>query len=198
MMQKEEILKWCESQDRNAHYLTIPEEMFKLLNNELAVEIATFFNNNILIKLPQQEIEFFEWLKENDRVVWDDLWADTDEEPYLISISFLPMLIDKLTGFPICDLMSNDNYYFTHEHIIEKEAKLFLESVQKRFENKEELTLQQALILQISIQPIDIWHFAYHYNTNLEATKRAAEELAADKMLLHVKNAEHLTSFIRF
>jgi len=198
MTDRKTILEWCEAQDRNAHHLIIPEDKFDLLDEEMSNEIASFFNNNILIKLPEREIKFFEWLKENDPDVWHDLWGATDEIPYIVGISFLPLLIDKLTGFPICDLLETDNYYFTPEHIIEKEAKLFLESIQKRFKNNDELTLQQALMLQISVQPIDVWHFAYHYNTNLEATKKAAEELAADRMLLHLKNAEHLTTFIKF
>jgi hypothetical protein len=198
MADRKAILQWCERQSKNAAYLTIPEDIFKSLNTEMSNLISTYFNNNILIKLPEREIRFFEWLKENDRPVWDDLWGQTDEEPYLVGISFLSLLVDKLTGFPICDLMEIDNYYFTKEHIIDKEAKIFLESIHKRFEEKEQLTLQQALMLQISVQPTDVWHFAYHFSTNLNATKAAAEELASDKMLIHITNAEHLTPFIKF
>jgi hypothetical protein len=198
MKNRDTILQWCERQDKNADYLQIPEDIFELLDEELSNEIAAYFGNNVLIMLPEREIRFFEWLKENDRPVWDDLWAQTDEKPYIVSISFLSLLIDKLTGFPICDLMDIDNYYFTKEHIVDKEAKMFLESIHQRFKDKEQLTLQQALMLQISVQPTDIWHFAYHFKTNLNATKAAIEELAADKMLIHITTAEHLAPFIKF
>jgi len=198
MKNENQILEWCERQDKNADYLTIPEEMFEMLNVESSNLIASYFNNNILIKLPRREIEFFEWLKENDRPVWEDLWGGTETEPYIVGISFLPLLIDKMTGFPICDLLDNDNYYFTNEHIVDKEAKIFLDSIKQRFEDKESLTLQQALMLHISVQPTDVWHFAYHFKTNLEATKHAARELAKDKMLVHLTDAEHLAPFIKF
>ncbi len=198
MSDRETILQWCERQDKTVAYLTMPESIFNLLDVNLANEVATYFNNNILLKLPEREIRFFEWLKENDEEVWNDLWVQADEEHYVVGISFLPLLIDKLTGFPICDLMETDNYYFTKEHIVDKEAKLFLESIHQRFKAKKQLSLQQALMLQISVQPTDVWHFAYHFKTNLNATKAAIAELVADKMLIHITNAEHLVAFIKF
>jgi hypothetical protein len=196
-MTSEQISIWCKEQELTKGYLEIPESVFSALSADTAQEVSAHFNNNCLIKLPAREIAFFEWLKSNDKQVWDDLWGQPDEEPYLVSIIFLKNLIDKITGFPICDLTSYDNYYFTDEHIIDKEAKLFAESSTERFLAKESLTTAQALIMQISIQPTDIWHFAYYFNIPLNQAKEAVHALAFDKMLIHITDSTHLSSFIK-
>jgi len=191
-----EIQDWCLSQDLNTKHLELPENIFNTLDDESAIYIAGYFNNKKLIKLPEQEIQFFEWLKENDVKIWNDLWLDEHIEPYIVSISFLPLLIDKTIGFPICDLMDNDNYFFTSEHIRDKEAEMFLDSIKERFRRKETITLQQALLLRISMLPTDIWHFAYNFDINLEAAKNAIHELVNDNMLIHLTKTEHLAAFV--
>ena len=64
------------------------------------------------MKLPPSEISFFEWLKKNDNIVWNDLWNE-DEDLYQVSIDLLPQFSDNRNGFPICDLQDGLNYYFT-------------------------------------------------------------------------------------
>ena len=156
MTDKEKILKWCENPDLRGSYLDIPQEIIDLLDTESAETVAEFFNHNKLIKLPAHEIEFFDWLKKNDLEVWNDLWEDEQEEPYIVSVSLLPLLIDKSKGFPICDLLQTTNYYFTNEHIAGKEALLFLESIKERVKEGGELTPAQELFLEISEGPVDI------------------------------------------
>lgn len=197
-METQEILDWCISQSLDDGYIIIPEEMFISLDFKAASQIADYFENRILIKLPEREIEFFEWLKENDLPVWNDLWYNPDIEPYLVSISFLPVMIDSTVGFPICDLENLDNYFFMPEMIEGKEAELFLESITKRFKTKGDLTLSQALLLRISLFPTDIWHFAYNYKLPLDSIKEAVKELVDEQMLIHLPSREHIAAFINF
>lgn len=192
----QEVINWISEQVDSKESLVIPEEIFDKLNTENAKFICNSFNNNRMLKLPKREIEFFEWLKINDPKVWEDIWYEVTEEPYIVGIGLLPQLIDKLTGFPICELQFEDNYYFTAKHIVNKEAHLFVESIKTRFLDNQELTLQQLLLLQISSQPTDIWHFAYHFNQDLQKSKLAIKTLVQDKMLIHLTNAEHLTTFV--
>jgi len=196
LMVEQEIINWISEQVDNNNYLVIPEDIFDKLNAENVKFICDYFNNNHMMKLPEREIRFFEWLKIHDPKVWEDIWFEATEEPYIVGVGLLPQLIDKLTGFPICELQFEDNYYFTVNHIVDKEAQLFLESIKTRFLDKKELTLQQLLLLQISMQPTDIWHFTYHFNQDLNQSKLAIKSLEHDKMLVHLTNAEHLSAFI--
>lgn len=193
----EYIKNWLEENP----YVEFTDELIYEMPNEAAEEIAKRYGNRGLMKLPSKEIEFFEWVKRNDPNVWDDLWTgDTlDNESYVITLNFLPLLKkfpDR--GFPICDLLSTDNYYFTAQHMVDKESEMMVESVKQRFKGKHKLTLAQLLVLEISIDPIDIWHFAYKYKVNIDDAKEAAHELVEDGVLVHLKDADHLSSFIEF
>ena len=197
-MNPEEIINWFDSQDIAGDYIFIPEEIYKEIDSEIAMLIVEHFGGRMLIKLPQQEIDFFEWLKIEDAAVWDDLWSDTDAEPYVVSLSLLPVIIDKQIGFPICDLLNNDNYFFTQDHIEGTEANLYVESIRTMFMDKKKITLPQSLLLNISIMPTDIWHFAYNNRVNINKVKSAVQELVEEKLLIHLTSAEHLASFIKF
>jgi len=148
--------------------------------------------------LPDSEIKFFDWLKENDKDVWVDLWDNESEEPYLVGIAFLPLLIDKKRGYPICDLNLNDNYYFTKDHIVDKESEILLSSIQKRVMENQPISIAQKLLLQISLFPTDIWHFAYNNKITIADAKKAVETLIDDNVLVHLKDAEFLSAFVDF
>ena len=197
-MNQIKITEWCRKQKLFDNTLVIPDEVFIKLAEEDVYHIINFFTTNVFLYLPKREIEFFEWLKINDFEIWVDLWSDLKDEKYKVSISFLPFLIDRSIGFPICDLKYNDNYYFNSDHIVDKEALLFIDSIKKRFEMKKPLNLTQMLLLHISESPTDIWHFAYVYNFNLEDVKNSIRELIDDNMLIHLAKAEHLAGFIKF
>ena len=149
------------------------------------------------MKLPQEEIVFFEWLKDKDKKVWDDLWK-SEEEEYIIALNFLPYLIEHSRGFPICDLLENDNYYFLPKHMVDKESEIMIDSVQKRYRERKTLTVEQTLVLEISVTPIDIWHFCYRYNIEIDRAKQAVSNLVDDGILVHLKETEHLAHFIDF
>ncbi len=197
-MTDNEILNWCIKESEEKDYLVFPESALQEITLEQAELIVQSIGHSTLMMLPEREIKFFKWLKQYDKPVWDDLWGGVDVEPYLVGISFLPLLVEKGGYFPICDLMDEDNYYFSAAHIIDKESKLFLESVRKRYIDKKPLTLPQKLILEISVAPLDIWHFAYRNRILPNEAKKAAHDLIDENILVHLTETEHLSTFIDF
>jgi hypothetical protein len=196
-MDNREIINLCKKQLESNDYIVFPEDVFNDLSEENAQIVTEIFGKSELMKLPEKEIEFFEWLKMNDRDIWDDLW-DAEEDPYVVSVNFLPLLMNKTRGFPICDLLNNDNYYFTSSHMVDQESKDMIESVQNMYMDKKKLTIEQTLVLEISIAPIDIWRFAYHYNIPIYKAKNAVSNLVYEKILVHLKESEHIANFIEF
>lgn len=196
-MTDKEVISWCESHLTENDYLSFPEDMLDNLDDGNIKAIVDSFGGKYLMRMPQSEVDFFEWLKINDEMVWKDLW-EAEEEPYLVAVNFLPLLLSKIRGFPICDLLENDNYFFTDEHLVTEEAKLLRETVRQMYMDHKQLSVEQALVLEISIEPIDIWRYAYRYNLTVERAKKAVQNLAEDKMLLHIKDAEQLSEFINF
>lgn len=196
-MDPKEIIEWFETERKKGKPIKIPLEIFSEIDTETAYELVRRFSRDTLVYLPDKEVQFYEWLKENDYQVWEDLWGNVDEEPYVVSITFLPNLIKKFGGFPICDLINNTNYYFTEEMIVKKTSHLLLETLREKFLRKEKLTVAQALLLEISVSPVDIWHFAYYHKISIEEAKRAVEELVEDNLLIHYKTAEELANFVQ-
>lgn len=166
------------------------------MSAEEAQAIQDHFAGKALLQLPAREIEFFEWLKLVDEPVWQDLWADTTTPPYTISLAFLPAFIGTTPGvFVICDLVSTSNYYFSPDLILEKESNDFIAAIQHRFANNHSLSAPQALALEASAGPIDIWHFAYKYSISLDVAKKAVTTLVDDRILLHVPQADQLSDY---
>lgn len=198
-MTNEEIINWCESQDKDANIVILPEHFFEMLTKEQLPLILNYFNSDSVVRLPQREIRFFEWLKKNDPKIWDDLWNDDLYEPYLVSLSFLKLLLkEDYKGFPICDLKSNDNYFFTPRQMVDKESSMLVESSKIRFLENESLTPAQTLALMISFDWVDIWHFAYNNRLPLEVAFDAVKQLVEDNVVVHLKESEHLSVFIDF
>ncbi len=196
-MDTKEALMWCLKEHKEKAFLDFPEEMFAKLDEKLANKIVAELKHRSLFKLPKYEIEFQEWLKENDPKVWEDLWEGELHEPYIVSIIFLPNLVEQDgRGFPICDLANNDNYFFNEKHMTDEESKVYIETSRTRFRNKDKLSVAQLLALEVSIGPIDIWHFAYKYKISLDMAKAAVEELKDNFALVHLTDAEHLAKFM--
>ncbi|MBI5325429.1 MAG: hypothetical protein HZB41_09195 [Ignavibacteriae bacterium] len=196
-MTDKELINWCKEETKEKKYIKFPEELFLSLTLHQAKLIAQRFGSHTLIMLPEKEIAFFNWLKEQAPEVWDDLWSENAiDEPYTVAVGFLPMLIEKKRGFPICDLLNCDNYYFAKMHIITPESEMMLDSVKERFMAHQPLTIGQLLLLEISVAPIDIWRFAFNHNLKLEDVKKAVEGLVEDKVLIHLSKAEQLAAFV--
>ena len=196
-MNENEIIEFCDNQALTNDYIDFPIDVFNAVVPATAAILAKRYGSNTMMRLPAYEIKFFEWLKIDDEPVWLDLWGDPEAMPYTVGMSFLPMLVERSgRGFPICDLQSNDNYYFSMELLPNAESKIFLESSKELFLSEKPLSISQLLVVEISIGPIDIWHFAYKHRLNLSLAKESVNKLVDDNVLVHLKNSEHLAGFI--
>ncbi len=196
-MTNDELIAYCQNSIEERNYILFEEQVFSEIAPEQARMLAGRYSSDTLFMLPQYEIDFFEWLRTEDEAIWLDLWEDEVVAPYLVGMYFLPRLVERDgRGFPICDLLDNDNYFFTSVQMQDEEGKAFVESARNRFENNEPLTVAQLLALEIFASPIDIWHFAYKHNIPLRDAKAAVSQLVDDHALVHITDAEHLARFI--
>lgn len=178
----------------------IPDELFWNISREQAKELADHFGANVFLRLPASERKFFEWLKVQEPEVWSDLWAsDFPDEtehtaPYLVGISLLPEMVMEGRGFPICDLSSQPNYFFSYKNFNAEEIKPLVDAILQRMENKVELSAKEVFVMEIRRAPIDVWRFAYFYHLPVQDVKRVAAELVEDG-LLQVASRENISDF---
>ena len=177
-------------------YIQFDDTEIEHLNKISTEEIEKEFKGYGFLKLPPKEIAFFEWLKENDVEVWNDLW-DAEEEPYKISIEFLHLFVEGENGFPICDLENEENYWFCVKHIKPKGKQNF-ELINLKLKNGQKLTLEELLLFEIVQNSIDIWHFCYKYKINLNRAKELVSELHKNDILVHLTEREDLVKYIDF
>ncbi len=183
------------------NHLEFEEHIFEKFTVDDAKYIDQVTHKRALFRLPEREIKFFEWLKEKDPLVWNDLWKNDDisEYPYLVSTIFLPVIIENPDrGFPICDLRTVDNYYFSIDHMVDEESKVFFDVAKAKLKDRARMTTTELLSLEISLGDIDIWHFAYKFSLPLSQCKEAVEHLTSDFALVHLKEAEFIAPFIKF
>ena len=192
----QEIIEFFSKLVTESGVLHIPEDVFLKMEKEYGELLKKDFTATRMLKLPQSEIDFFNWLKENDPDVWSDIWGDDDCD-YTVSIEFLPMLLENDgRGFPICDLQNVDNYYFMPQLLIERESDVMVEAAKVRFIEKRGLTPSQLLALEIHFGGIDVWHFAYKHKIDLGEAKAAVASLVEDQILVHLTDAEHLAPIL--
>jgi hypothetical protein len=195
----DKIIDWCEEEIKVKDYVTFPEELFENMSKKDAEYLSDYLQDRVLIKLPEKEIAFFEWLKDNDNSIWKDLWEGDINRPYVVGINFLPLLIySEKRGYPICDLEKTGNYFFTESHMQDEESIVLTETAYEKLKKKEKLSNSQLLLLEIKSQPTDIWHFAYKYKLDVEYAKSLVHELAEDNALVHLKETEYIAPFIDF
>jgi len=196
MDSNEQIIEFFSKLVNDQGVLTIPEDVFLKMEKEYGILLKQDFNHAQLFRLPEFEIEFFKWVKENDPLVWNDLWKD-EEDPYVVSLEFLPRLLEQDgRGFPICDLQTIDNYYFAPQLMVDAESDVMVEAAKTRFVERKGLTPSQLLALEIHYGGIDIWHFAYKHQIELQEAKKAVESLVEDQVLVHLTDAEHLAPIL--
>lgn len=196
-MTLQEIIEHCRQSIDDREYIVFTDEQFRLLDADQVLAIKDIFGERYLMMLPEHEIKFFEWLKIADVEAWNDLWANANDPPYLVSLAFLEEFTGANSGgmFNICELRSVDNYFFAPSMFLEKESSDYMAAVKDRFISRQSLSPAQALALEASIAPIDIWHFAYKYGFDVTMAKNAVRELVDDRILLHVTDADHLTQY---
>lgn len=156
--------------------------------------LIDYFHGYTLVSLPDEEIEFFEWLKKGDPLVWEDLW-EGEEEPYLVSIDFLHHLAGEYGSFPICDLIDQDNYWFSVKHLKPKGNEALIDIVNLAEQGKS-LNAEQEFLLQLSVKEQDIWHFCYRFNIPVEKMKKAIEELVYKGWIVHLPDRADLVKYI--
>jgi len=196
-MTEQDILSHCDACIESDGVLVFSDEQFRELTPELVEAVRSRYGSSRLMQLPAHEITFFEWLKETDPAVWNDIWAN-DERPYLVSVAFLSDFSGSNASvgqFVICDLVDVDNYFFSPNLLLDRESTDFVEAVRGRFTQRSSMTPGQLLTLEASVGNVDIWHFAYRYNIDLAIAKKAVATLVDDRILLHVTNAEHLAQY---
>jgi len=192
-----ELESICKASIKSCGYLEFDAATLASMTPEDAVQVYAAFGSRYLLKLPSHEIAFQEWLRIADPAVWKDLWEDQPDTAYLVSVLFLQDFVGgKQSGaFLICDLQTTDNYYFTPDMLLEKESTDFVEAVRERFLAGGNMTVEQAITVEMSAGPMDIWHFAYLRNVELDRAKKAVASLVEDRIIVHVPKAEHLSSF---
>ncbi|MDR0927532.1 MAG: hypothetical protein LBO69_07185 [Ignavibacteria bacterium] len=179
-------------------YIYLTDAEFMSLNIDDIEDIVSEFGGKNMLRLPETEIRFFEWVKEVDEVIWNDIWGNDDLEPYLVSVDLLPIVLSPDgRGFPICDVQTADNYFFSMDNMVE-ESRDMIEAAKQMFLDHKPMTAAQLLALEISFEPIDIWHFAYKHNIDIAEAKRAVHSLVDDGVLVHLKEADYIIPFIHF
>ncbi len=190
-------------------------DVLQSMSAEQAMFLAERFGAGVLMRLPESEQRFFEWLRGSAPEVWQDVWGNNEEdnagednndedgssrhaspqaELYTVGIGLLPELIQEDRGFPICDLVREQNFYFSLKSLNAEEAKPFVDAAISTAEAGERLSLAQMLMLEIRRAPIDIWRFAYLYRLPVIEAKKTALQLVQDGLLRHGSTREELSA----
>ena len=188
------LIDFLEEQLDSIGFIKFDQVELKKMNYKDAQLLEKHFHGRALMELPIEEIEFFNWLKTNDKPVWDDLWKNVDE-PYRVSIDFLHHFIESGNGFPICDLLGVDNYWFHTRHIKPKAIEK-MEEIQQNLEKKESLSFEEGILIEIARGSIDLWHFCYRYNLPLSGAKKKIEIMHRQDLLVHLRDREDLVKYL--
>ena len=189
-----DIVQKKESMLLEKGYISFLLAELKKFNKKAAESFIAQFQGRAMMILPDEEIRFFDWLKKNDRSVWDDLW-DNEEKPYLVSIDFLHHFIKYGNGFPICDLIDEENYWFCARHIKPKGMEL-MQQIGNKVNNNQKLTFAEAFLLEVFRGSTDLWHFCYRYDVPVKTGKRRIDEMHHDDLLVHLPEREDLIKYI--
>jgi hypothetical protein len=179
-----EMVERLRGGETSVRKVTIPEEMIARLSREQAEELVSIYGSTTLMTLPASEQRFFRWLRDADPSVWEDLWGGGDDEEYLVSIAYLPELLPKRRGFLICDLVEQQNYFFTEQSITPEDGKIYLDAALDIVHESGKLAMEQAFVIEAWRAPIDQWRFAYNYRVPLEEVKKMVLWLIAEGILL--------------
>lgn len=176
-----------------APILDLTDEEIDALSDADVEALQVEFGAHVLMKLPPRERAFMDWLKTEDPSVHEDLWEE--EEEMLVSLSFLGDLRKGGPGFAICELVFDDNYYFTQRHV--KPTGLgAMPGIFDRAERGEELSPGEVLMFEILKAPIDLWHFCYRYGVPLKRGREIVRELVTHEWLVHLTRAEDLIPYL--
>lgn len=167
-------------------------EIDALGDTDIALLVETY-GGSVLLSMPARERAFFDWLAREDAPVWRDLWGD--DEDMLVTLAYLKDLRAGARGFLICDLADEPNYYFTPRHI-KPDGMVALDAILTKASAGEDLSIAEALMFDILIGPIDLWHFCHARGVPLAAARRAVDELDSHGWLVHLTAREDLVRYI--
>jgi hypothetical protein len=190
----EDLIKNKEKQLVEEGYIKFDQNELGEINRHDAEVLEKHFHGRAMMELPKEEIDFFTWLRDNDPAVWDDLWKN-EEEPYRVSLDFLHHFIEEGNGFPICDLIEADNYWFHSRHIKPKAMEKMAE-IQEKLDNKGSLSFEEGLLVEIARGSIDLWHFCYRYKLPILVAKNKIEAMHKEDLLVHLKDREDLVKYL--
>jgi hypothetical protein len=189
-----ELLIEKEKQLHENGYLVFTTAELIDMSMDLANKVKEHFHGVALMQLPEEEIRFFEWLKSEDPAVWSDLW-ENEQDPNKVSIDLLPFFIEEANGFPICDLIDEPNYWFSPKHI-KPQAREKFSLIEQKISAKINLTVDEALLVEVSQASLDIWHFCYQYNYPVIKAKNIVRIMHRDDLLVHLPEREDLVKYI--
>jgi hypothetical protein len=187
----ESIVKQIENPDLN--YISLSNDEIDQVTEDDMRELMEQHGDHLLLLLPPREQEFYSWLNNEDPEVWSDIWGDDAE--LLVALSYLPDLQSSGPGFLICELVDNPNYFFTTKHITRKglqEMPYIFEAAK----SGKKLSVGEALLFDVMVNPIDIWHFCYKHNVPLQRGKDAAHDLYQLGILVHLTERDDLIKYI--
>ena len=194
-MNLSELINKKQEEFNQKNYIQFEQQDLEQLDAKSALKVIDHFHGHTLMKLPQTEIDFFEWLKINDNAVWNDLWQD-EEDLYMVSIDLLRHFLKGKSGFPICDL-EIPNYYFTVKHIKPKGLEQ-METILSKTESGKKLDIDELLLFELHLAPTDIWHFSYRYDLPVIEVKELVSEMDYKGWIVHLPKSEDLLRYIDF
>lgn len=175
------------------HSLMLSDAEIDALSEDDIDALLARHGSTVLMHLSSRERKFFDWVKEEDPEVWNDLWSDDKE--MLVTLAFLRSLRKRGNGFPICELVTTDNYYFTPRHI-KPDGIDALQGIINKIEKGSELSIAEALMFELLSNPIDIWHFCYKHGIPLSKGKATVAEMQSHDWLIHLTAREDIMRYI--
>ena len=195
-MDIQKLIAAKEAQRKNQSYISFSEAELQSITEDQIQHVMDYFHGYTMMQLPALEIDFFNWLRENDPAIWDDLWGD-NEDMYLVSIDLLRHLCGVDGIFPICDLMDEPNYWFCDRHIKPQGREALLDIELKR-QSGAKLKVAERFLLEVDAGSTDIWHFAYRFKLTPDRVRKAVDELEQQGLLVHLPDRADLVKYIEF
>lgn len=196
-MQIKNLIKNKQKQLETLSYIEFSDAEIKELSQSDKKKIISAFHGQALLKIPDSEVAFFEWVKKEDFTVWNDLWGDFPEREYQVSMDFLEYFGGAQNGFPICDLEEAENYFFTLEHI-KPEGRNAMPAIVEKNDARKQLDIDELLLFELHLAPIDIWHFAYRYKLPLNTAKQMISDMVYKSWIVHLTERDDLLKYITF
>ncbi len=183
--------------------VAIPNDIFWSISREQAEALTEAFGTTVFLRLPESEKKFFDWLRSTEPAVWQDLWGmdipdGESDEPYLVGMGLLPEILHEARGFPICDLTTQSNFFFSIKNFNAEEIKPMIDAIVHRMGNKVDVSAKELLLMEIRRAPIDVWRFAYFYRVPVQDVKLIVAELVEDGVLRYAADREDMSEFLQW